>query len=109
MLIPASKISSLSQGMFVGAVSDDFSQKIEQKFFHAQILVDSEKVKQQEMSYKKIPTLTSFTDYKGNDYLDRAITDNYNQIKKDVNQLIKNEIKRIENDANLVHLLNNDN
>ncbi|MCA4806992.1 conjugal transfer protein MobC [Myroides odoratimimus] len=109
MLIPASKISSLSQGMFVGSVSDDFSQKIEQKFFHAQILVDSEKVKQEELSYREIPTLTSFTDYKGNDHLDTAITDNYNQIKKDIDQLIKNEIKRIENDSDLVHLLNNDN
>ncbi|MDM1391390.1 YWFCY domain-containing protein [Myroides marinus] len=109
MLIPASKISSLSQGMFVGSVSDDFTQKIEQKFFHAQILVDSEKVKQEELNYKKIPTLTSFTDYKGNDHLDRAITDNYNQIKKDIDLLIKNEIKRIENDSDLVHLLNNDN
>ncbi|SHM52970.1 conjugal transfer protein MobC [Myroides odoratimimus] len=106
MLIPASKISSLSQGMFVGAVSDDISQKIKQKFFHAQILVDSDRIKNQEMNYKKIPTLTSFTDYKGNDHLDRAITDNYNQIKKDVELLVKNEIKRIENDPDLVHLLN---
>ncbi|MDM1680400.1 YWFCY domain-containing protein [Myroides odoratimimus] len=107
MLIPASKISSLSQGMFVGAVSDDFSQKIKQKFFHAQILIDSNRIKSQEMNYKKIPTLTSFTDYKGNDHLDRAITDNYNQIKKDIELLVKNEIKRIENDPDLVHLLNN--
>ncbi|GAQ14834.1 putative mobilization protein BF0133 [Myroides odoratimimus] len=107
MLIPASKISSLSQGMFVGAVSDDFFQKIKQKFFHAQILIDSDRIKNQEMNYKKIPTLTSFTDYKGNDHLDRAITDNYNQIKKDVELLVKNEIKRIENDPDLVHLLNN--
>ncbi|EHO10201.1 conjugal transfer protein MobC [Myroides odoratimimus] len=107
MLIPASKISSLSQGMFVGAVSDDFSQKIKQKFFHAQILIDSDRIKNQEMNYQKIPTLTSFTDYKGNDHLDRAITDNYNQIKKDVELLVKNEIKRIENDPDLVHLLNN--
>ncbi|MEC4053895.1 conjugal transfer protein MobC [Myroides odoratimimus] len=107
MLIPASKISSLSQGMFVGAVSDDFSQKIKQKFFHAQILIDSDRIKNQEINYKKIPTLTSFTDYKGNDHLDRAITDNYNQIKKDVELLVKDEIKRIENDPDLVHLLNN--
>ncbi|NCB45096.1 MAG: conjugal transfer protein TraG, partial [Clostridia bacterium] len=33
-LIPASKISNLSQGMFVGAVSDNFDEKIEQKIFH---------------------------------------------------------------------------
>ena len=34
-LIPASKISTLTQGMFVGAVSDNFDERIEQKIFHA--------------------------------------------------------------------------
>ena len=43
-LIPASKISNLSQGMFVGAVADNFDEKIEQKIFHCQIVVDSEKL-----------------------------------------------------------------
>ncbi len=32
-LIPASKISTLSQGVFVGAVSDNFGEEIEQKIF----------------------------------------------------------------------------
>jgi hypothetical protein len=44
-LIPASKISTLSQGMFVGAVADNFDEKIDQKIFHCQIVVDNEKVK----------------------------------------------------------------
>ena len=43
-LIPASKIANLSQGTFVGAVSDNFGEKIEQKIFHAEIIVDHEKV-----------------------------------------------------------------
>jgi hypothetical protein len=30
-LIPASKISNLTQGMFVGAVADNFDERIEQK------------------------------------------------------------------------------
>lgn len=38
-LIPASKISNLTQGMFVGAVSDNFDERIEQKIFHAEIVV----------------------------------------------------------------------
>ena len=43
-LIPASKIANLTQGMFVGAVSDNFDERIDQKIFHAQIVVDNAKV-----------------------------------------------------------------
>ena len=42
-LIPASKISTLTQGMFVGAVADNFDERIEQKIFHCEIVVDNEK------------------------------------------------------------------
>ena len=42
-LIPASKISNLTQGMFVGAVSDNFGERIEQKIFHCEIVVDNNK------------------------------------------------------------------
>ena len=42
-LIPPSKISRLTQGMFVGSVSDNFNERIEQKIFHAEIVVDIEK------------------------------------------------------------------
>jgi hypothetical protein len=45
-LIPASKISNLTQGMFVGAVSDNFDERIEQKIFHAEIVVEPLLVKQ---------------------------------------------------------------
>ncbi len=44
-IIPASKISNLTQGVFVGAVSDNFEERIDQKIFHAEIVVDNEKVK----------------------------------------------------------------
>ena len=52
-LIPASKISTLTQGMFVGAVSDNFDERIEQKIFHAEIVVDNEAVKQEFIVFKK--------------------------------------------------------
>ena len=55
-LIPASKISTLTQGMFVGAVADNFSERIEQKIFHCEIVVDAEKVKREEQAYKPIPS-----------------------------------------------------
>lgn len=47
-LIPAAKISNLTQGIFVGSVADNYDERIEQKVFHAEIVVDSEKVKQEE-------------------------------------------------------------
>ena len=47
-LIPPSKISGLTQGMFVGSVSDNFNERIEQKIFHCEIVVDAEKVRREE-------------------------------------------------------------
>ena len=55
-LIPASKISNLAQGMFVGAVSDNFDERIEQKIFHAEIVVDSAKISAEMRDYQPIPT-----------------------------------------------------
>ena len=43
----ASKISTLTQGMFVGAVADNFNERIELKIFHCEIVVDAEKVKRE--------------------------------------------------------------
>ncbi len=51
-LIPASKISNLTQGMFVGAVSDNFDERINQKIFHAEIVVDSVKVSAEMKAYQ---------------------------------------------------------
>ena len=61
-LIPASKISTLSQGMFVGAVADNFGETIEQKIFHAQIVVDNEAVQKETAAYQPIPEISSFLD-----------------------------------------------
>ena len=51
-LIPPSKISGLTQGIFVGSVSDNFKERIEQKIFHAEIVVDSAKVNADEVVYE---------------------------------------------------------
>jgi hypothetical protein len=55
-LIPPSKISVLAQGMFVGSVSDNFNERIEQKIFHAEIVVDSAKVDAEMKHYEPIPS-----------------------------------------------------
>ena len=104
-LIPPSKISGLTQGMFVGSVSDNFTERIEQKIFHAEIVVDTDKVKREESHYQPIPIINNFKDADGNDCMKQAILDNYNQIKEDVKQIVKDELGRIANDENLKHLI----
>ena len=104
-LIPPSKISGLTQGMFVGSVSDNFNERIEQKIFHCEIVVDAEKVKREEKAYKKIPVITDFTDEDGNDRMKETVQANYRRIKEEVKQIVKEELERIANDENLKHLL----
>ena len=104
-LIPPSKISGLTQGMFVGSVSDNFTERIEQKIFHAEIVVDTDKVKREESHYQPIPIINDFKDANGNDCMKQAIQDNYNRIKEDVKQIVKDELERIAADENLKHLI----
>lgn len=104
-LIPASKISTLTQGMFVGSVSDNFNERIEQKIFHAEIVVDNEKVAAETKAYKKIPEILSFIDAEGKDRMKQEIEANYRQIKQDIVEVILMEMERIKNDPNLQHLV----
>jgi len=104
-LIPASKISTLTQGMFVGSVSDNFDERIEQKIFHAEIVVDNEKVAAETKAYQKIPEILSFVDESGEDNMKRDIENNYRQIKLDIVHIVESEMERIKNDPNLQHLI----
>ena len=100
-LIPASKISTLSQGVFVGAVSDNFGEEIEQKIFHARIVVDNDAVKKEMAEYKPIPEISSFLDADGRDIMQEKIKENYRRIKQDALDIIEAEMKRIEKDEKL--------
>ena len=104
-LIPPSKISGLTQGMFVGAVSDNFDERIEQKIFHAEIVIDAEKVRREEKAYKPIPVITDFTDSNGKDCMQETVLENYNRIKAEVRQIVAEELERMSNNENLKHLL----
>lgn len=107
-LIPPSKISNLTQGMFVGAVSDNFDERIEQKIFHAEIVVDNAKVAAETKAYEPIPAVASFINTTGEDKMKQTIDDNYRQIKLDVADIVKNEIEKIKSDPALQHLIKTD-
>uniref|UniRef100_A0AB33IX44 Conjugal transfer protein MobC n=1 Tax=Prevotella sp. GTC17254 TaxID=3236794 RepID=A0AB33IX44_9BACT len=104
-LIPASKISNLTQGMFVGAVSDNFDERIDQKIFHAEIVVDSAKVSAEMKTYQSIPVIANFTNEDGSDNLKETIEANYRKVKQEILTLVDSEIKRIKNTPALSHLV----
>ena len=104
-LIPASKISNLTQGMFVGAVSDNFDERIEQKIFHAEIVVDVAKVSADAKAYQPIPIIAEFLNEDGSDSLSETIEANYKYVKQEILSLVESEIERIKNDAKLKHLI----
>ena len=100
-LIPASKIANLSQGTFVGAVADNFDERIEQKIFHAEIVVDHARISAEEKAYQRIPVINDFKDRNGNDIMMQQIQRNYDQIKADAQAIINEEMRRIKNDPEL--------
>ncbi|GAA2999558.1 conjugal transfer protein MobC [Hoylesella timonensis 4401737 = DSM 22865 = JCM 15640] len=104
-LIPASKISNLTQGMFVGAVSDNFDERIDQKIFHAEIVVDVAKVSAETKAYQPIPIIADFTNENGSDSLRETIEANYRQVKQEVLSLVDSETARIKADPTLRNLL----
>lgn len=104
-LIPSSKISTLTQGMFVGAVADNFDERIEQKIFHAEIVMENDKVATETKAYKSIPQILSFTDENGTDNMKQEIESNYRQVKIDIVQVVETELERIKNDPDLQHLV----
>ena len=103
-IIPASKISNLSQGMFVGTVADNFDQRIDQKIFHCQILVDSNKVSEEEKKYEPIPDMYA-VHFRDDEDMEKQINANYKQVKDSIHDLMAEEIQRIKKDPELAHYL----
>ena len=104
-LIPASTISNLTQGMFVGAVSDNFDERIDQKIFHAEIVVDSAKVSAEMKAYQPIPVIVDFKNEDGLNKQKESIEANYRKVKEEILSLVDSEIMRIKNDPKLAHLI----
>lgn len=85
--IPASKIATLSSGVFVGVVADNPDCRIPQKIFHAEIQNDHEAIKAEEASYRDIPLVENVTA--------ADIQETYLCIKDDIQQLITKELAKI--------------
>jgi hypothetical protein len=94
--------------MFVGAVADNFDERIEQKIFHAAIVVDNKAVAAETKAYKPIPDIIrECYDEDGNDTMQIEVERNYQRIVEEAAQIVADELKRIAEDPNLAHLLPN--
>ena len=94
--IPPSRIASLSSGEFVGLVADDPNQKIDLKAFHCQIQNNHAQLKKEERGYQDIPVIRQ---------LDSTIVQkNYQQLKREVTQLMQAEMDKITNDPAVEYL-----
>jgi len=91
------RISSLSSGEFIGAVSDNPEQRIELKAFHCEIINDFEKIHKEEAAYQPLPVIRHITE--------DEIMRNYYQIKKDVKRIIDTEMTRIMQSPEVAALL----
>lgn len=97
--VPASKISALSSGEFVGMVADTPQQKIALKAFHCQIVNDFEAINAEESMYKPIPIVRMVDE--------SMVNRNYLQIKQDIQEIKNAEMTRLMNDPALHHLIIN--
>jgi len=79
--MPASKISALSSGDFVGMVADDPTNRIELKTFHCQIQNDHDAIRREEQAYRDIPDARKVSA--------TEIQMNYQRIKEDIKQLVE--------------------
>ncbi|OYX95239.1 MAG: conjugal transfer protein TraG [Sphingobacteriia bacterium 35-40-5] len=92
--IPASKISSLSSGEFVGMVADNPDNKIDLKVFHSEIQNDHEAIRQEEAQYEEIPKIRT---------IDSDIVQiNYLQIKQDIQELLVSELGSVAEDKSTI-------
>ncbi len=82
--IPASKITALSSGEFVGMVADNPDEKIRLKMFHAAIQNDHSAIKVEEEAYKPLPVIERVTE--------QDIIESYKKIKQEVEELLGTEL-----------------
>ncbi len=99
LAIPASKISSMSSGEFVGLVADNPDQQIDLKAFHNRVLNNHQSLAAESAAYKPIPIVRRVNG--------QIIKKVFEQIKDDVREIIEAEIANIKQDPALKHLLVN--
>jgi hypothetical protein len=95
--IPASTISTLSSGEFVGMVADDPDQKIPLKFFHAEIINDYEEIIREETAFLPLPKIREITA--------QMIQEKYTSIKSEIEQIVEIQMENMMESPELSKLI----
>ena len=95
--IPASTISTLSSGEFVGIVADNPDQPIELKPFHNKVINDHDKLRKEKANFKNLPFKNEVTSE-----MQLAV---YMQVKAEVYDLAETVMDKMLNDPSLEHLV----
>jgi hypothetical protein len=91
--ITPSTIATLSSGEFLGIVADDPKEKLELKAFHGTIINDDTALDEEKAKWLPLPLVRQ---------VDAAlITQNFNRIKQEAQELVDIETSRIANDPDL--------
>ena len=91
--------------LFLAQHGKTHDECIEQKIFHAEIVVDSAKVSAEMKAYQPIPIIAEFANEDGSDNLKETIEANYKRVKQEVLTLVASEMELIKNDPNLKGLI----
>lgn len=91
--------------MFVGSVSDNFDERIEQKIFHCEIVVDNDAVAKETKAYQKVPEFTNFINDDGENMMQQEIERNYYCIKEEVQQIVDLELAKLKDDPKFKDLI----
>ncbi|WP_338877309.1 YWFCY domain-containing protein (plasmid) [Spirosoma sp. SC4-14] len=102
-LIPESKISTLSQGSFVGSVADNFDQKVKLKTFNGELVVEPQMLEQLR-NLNDIPVRPEMENYT-DEQMNQLVADNFKQVKREIKMLVESELERLNNDPSLQHLV----
>ena len=95
--VPASVISSLSSGEFVGIVADNPSTEISLKAFHSKVINNHKALTKETSSYSSIPKFKTVSN--------SVIQLNFKQVKQDVQDIMESELEAILNDPVKVSLV----
>lgn len=95
--IPPSAISSLSSGEFVGMVADEPKMPVSLKAFHGKIINNHREIAREESSYLGPQELTRPNE--------GIVSKNYQQIKRDIQDITYSEMDRLISDPTTRHLV----
>jgi len=95
--VPASAISTLSAGEFVGIVADDPEHKIAQKVFHGEMIMDFQKMQKAIAGHSPLPIVRTLSPHE--------LQDNFNSIKSDIKKMVSSHLEKMAKSTNLAKLI----